>query len=274
MGENITISYSEDFVLFNGEPIIYTNSLTALEFSTTLNAIYIASSLPFVRKYVRTYNSGAIVYNWIIDNTFDIVLTDDIPQTPSGLLLNENDLYIAYSNGENNSKIVKVNAINGSNQYSLETDAIVNIVYSTDNAVLTAMVIDGSYLYALNTGNLNTGNWIDRVDLDKESASKSKFIKNLTFAPIQCSIFGPYICVFETDVNLDNKLVEIFNLADGSLAHTLQLNDAKYERVGLSLYGSLLNLQDEYGIPRYTFDLLEIKSVEIRTLDIIPYIPG
>ena len=52
MGENITISYSEDFVLFNGEPIIYTNSLTALEFSTSLNAIYIASSLPLCIKFI------------------------------------------------------------------------------------------------------------------------------------------------------------------------------------------------------------------------------
>lgn len=274
MGDKVTISYADEFVIFNGEPIISVNSLLDLAVSDNLNAIYVASSFPFVRKYIRTYNSGASVYEWVLDSKFNIELSADIPTTPSGLHLNKNDLYITYSNGDNNSKIVRVDAANGNTVFSLETGNNMNVIYSVDNAVLTSMVIAGSYLYALNTGNLNTGSSIDRVALDTGSVSTSKFIKNLTFAPIQCAIYSKYICVFEANGNLENKLVEIFNLADGSLAQTLQLNDASNESVGLSLDGSLLNLQDEYGIPRYTFDLLAINSVETRILDIIPYPPG
>jgi hypothetical protein len=271
MTQTVTVSYSDEFVLYNGEPIISVVSLTALTVSANRNAIYVGSSFPFVRKYIRTYNLGASEYNWEIDSTFNIELTADIPKTPSGLLLNENDLYITYSNGNNNSKILKVNAANGNAVFSLETGNNLNVIYSVDNAVLTGMVISGSYLYALNTGNENAGSWIDRVALNASSVSTSQFIKNLKFAPIQCAVYDKYICVLESDFGVENQLVEVFNLADGSLAHTLQLNDAKNEKIGLSLAGSLLKLQDAYGISRYTFDLTKITSVATQILDIIPY---
>lgn len=274
MTQKVTISYSDEFVLFDGEPIIFTTALLALAVSPNLDAIYIASSFPFVRKYIRSYNGDAREYEWVIDSKFNIKLSADIPKTPSGLLLNKNDLYITYSNGNNNSKIIKVNAANGNTHFSIETGNNKNVIYSVNNAVLTDIVIAGSYLYALNTGNLNTGSSIDRVALDTGLVSTSQFIKNLKFAPVQSAIYGTYICVFEASFNLGNQLVEIFNLADGSLAHTLQLNNANNESIGLSLDGSLLNLQDEYGIPRYTFDLTTITGVATQVLDIIPYPPG
>ena len=271
MIEKVTVSYSDEFVIFNGKPIIYAKSILNLVVSADLDAIYVASSFPFVRKYIRAYNRGAHEYEWVIDSDFNIKLSADIPTTPTGLLLDKKNLYITYSNGDNNSKIVKVDAANGNTQFSLETGNNINVIYSVNNAVLTTMVIDGSYLYALNTGNLNTGSSIDRVALDTVSVSTSKFIKNLKFSPIQCVIYDTYLCVFETDFKLENQLVEIFNLADGSLAHTLKLNDSTNINIGLTLDGTILNLQDEYGIPRYTFDLTKICSVATHILDIIPY---
>lgn len=255
-------------VLLNGGLIIYSGLGNSLSVSLDMFNLYISSSMPYVRKYKKTYNPSTDSSEWKLHDSFDFV-SPDLTQYPSGVLLNGPTLYIATSNSNNNSTIYKVNADVGRQIYSSETGANVSTIHVTDRACLTQMAIDtdASYLYALNTGHLNSGHSVDRIALKPELLTTSEWINNLVFSPIQLHIYKSYMCILELGTLTSEYLIEIFKLSDGSLIQTINLNKSNYLSLGISLVNSILEVIDNNGIPIYKIDLLKIPQGGTVTLD-------
>ena len=247
-------------IFLNDKPIIYSGLVSSIAVAPDTLTIYAASSLPYLRKYVKTYDVVTDLINWVLDESFKFVSLN-VSQFPTGLLLNGADLYISTSNNKNVSKILKVNAKNGNQILSVETGENISEIYSTYNAGLTNMIIgNGDYLYVANTGNFNSGRSIHRVGLQAGLANTEDWITNLTLAPIQLGVYDNYLCVLETDLFSGEKIVEVFSLDEGLLVYTLELHESKYLTLGLSLIESFLSLIDNNNITYYTFDLSEVIS--------------
>lgn len=245
-------------IVLNGETLFKANFVNSFAVSPDLQSMYVAT--PYnIRKYVKKFNTATGEMTWDSDNVNFIFKLNDSSQFISGLLLNDRSLYVSTSNSQNKSNILKVNASSGMQYVSIVTGMNTSLIHENMDASLTAMTIgDGKYLYALNTGNYNSGHSIDRIDLQDKSRNTHAWIKNLVLAPIQCHIYETYLCILEAEIFLGKRLVEIFNLEDGKLVHTLKLQDSDYKSLGLSLVKSILRLIDSNSKIIYTVDLKTI----------------
>jgi hypothetical protein len=256
-------------IVLNGETLFTANFINSFVVSPDLQSVYVAS--PYnIRKYVKNFNLTTGEMNWNSDDVKFNFKLGDSSQFISGLLLNGTFLYISTSNSQNKSNILKVNALSGMQYVSLDTGMNTSLIHDNMDASLTAMTIgDGKYLYATNTGNYNTGKSIDRIDLQDRSLNTRKWINNTVLAPIQCHIYESYLCVLEADIFYGKRLVEIFNLEDGKLVHTVKLQDSDYKSLGLSLAKSILRLIDSNSKILYTVDL---KTIAINGTSNLPVV--
>jgi hypothetical protein len=244
-------------IVLNDETLFTTNLANSFAVSNDLQTVYVASAYN-LRKYVKNYNIKTGEFIWDTDNTFSFVLNNK-SQFISGLFLDDDVLYVSTGNSQNKSTILKVNAKSGIQFVDLDTGVNQSLFYYNDTASLTEMTIgDGKYLYALNTGNYNSGRSIDRISLKTGFVNTKAWIDNLVLAPIQCCIYNNYLCVLEADIFSGKRLIEIFNLKDGNRVHTVELKDSDFKPLGLSLINSLLRLINNNSKILYKIDLDEI----------------
>jgi hypothetical protein len=256
-----------DAIFLNDKPIIYSGFISSFAVAPDTLTIYAASSLPYLRKYVKTYDDVTRLFNWVLDESFKFVSLN-VSQFLTGLLLNGADLYISTSNNNGVSKILKVNAENGNQILSVETGENISEIYSTINAGLSNMTIgNGDYLYVANTGNFNSGRSIHRVGLQAGLESTEDWITNLTLAPIQLGVYDNYLCVLGAEFFSGEKIVEVFSLDEGLLVYTLKLHESDNLSLGLSLVESFISLIGNNNFTYYTFDLSKVISGTTEVLE-------
>ena len=247
-------------ITLNSQTLVESGLGNSIAVSSDVKTMYIASSaLPYIRKYVNKSKTpeDSKTHEWTLDEeSFKNPI--GVSQYPSGLLLDGEHLLITLNesnNGNTTSKILKVNAVSGSQYVSAETGMYSSEIYSSTGEGLTAMVVHNNYLYVLNTGENNTGRSINKIALNS-SDKHVGWVKDLDLSPIQLSIYENYLCVLTCDyLQPADKKVLLINLQDANIAHSYEIANSSSAHLGLSLVDSLLNIIDEKGVNLYSSDL-------------------
>jgi hypothetical protein len=256
---NSLISNSD--LLSGGSLYIPSNNIFTI--SPDLQTLYVASPLgQYITKYNQT-STGWVDSNTIVPNSFNVRIGSLFP---SGLYVYKSFLFITFADNNNNSQIWKVDATTGNQFYSSTTGYNMSSIYSTNNAGLTSMISDDTYLYVSNTGNLNRGHTIVRVKLEDNTVDENwvSFTYEIS-SPIQLQIFGGFLAVLHTSL-LNNyiKHISLIKLEDGTYT-TLSLPGSEYTKLGLSLNNSGLNIINENNNSMYTVDLTVVNQIFVVT---------